>query len=361
MMKTIKKLFSCMRTSSKVLFGIWVVMSAFGAADGQIEGLFYGAFAFAIIIFPIIYILERKHNVVWAELREKFNEAKEKNALEAAKELQQHKEQQRLYEQERKRIEQEEYESNIRNVIFSEQTQTQMRTDISDSIIQIKSAIDNAKNTTDVHQFFNYRYQGLRRTHTILKICENHGEYMTPELERFTDDVLENRAFDVKALVFRCVEKGVFFDQREMFLHYLDVMSDEEKEIIEEMLDEKTISDVSQIDGMEGHEFEYYCAELLNKNGFDQVEVTRGSGDQGVDILAIKDGIKYAIQCKNYMTPLSNKPVQEVNAGKVFYQCHVGVVMTNSTLTPGAKELAKATGVLIWDRTVVQQFIDNAK
>lgn len=113
----------------------------------------------------------------------------------------------------------------------------------------------------------------------------------------------------------------------------------------------------SYIDGIDGHEFEYFCADLLRKNGFTDVSVTPGSGDQGVDVLTEKGGIKYAIQCKNYASALSNTHVQEVNAGKTFYGCHVGVVMTNSTFTPGAKELAKATGVLLWDRAFVQEMM----
>ena len=52
------------------------------------------------------------------------------------------------------------------------------------------------------------------------------------------------------------------------------------------------------------------------KKGFVNVEVTQGSGDQGVDILAQKDDVKYAIQCKRHKNPLGNTPVQEVNAGK---------------------------------------------
>ena len=87
--------------------------------------------------------------------------------------------------------------------------------------------------------------------------------------------------------------------------------------------------------------------------------MTKGSGAQGVDILAIKDSIKYAIQCKNYASHLGNTPVQEVNAGKLYYKCHVGVVMTNSTFTQGAKELAAATGVLLWDRIVLSKMIEN--
>ena len=42
---------------------------------------------------------------------------------------------------------------------------------------------------------------------------------------------------------------------------------------------------------MEGHEFEYFCADLLKQKGFVDVEVTKGSGDYGVDILAEKEGV----------------------------------------------------------------------
>ena len=106
------------------------------------------------------------------------------------------------------------------------------------------------------------------------------------------------------------------------------------------------------IDFMEGHDFEYWCAGLLRHIGFQGVTVTQGSGDQGVDILAQKDGIRYAIQCKRYSSNLGNTPVQEVHAGKMMYNCQIGAVMTNRYFTDGAKQLAAATGVLLWDRDI---------
>lgn len=104
------------------------------------------------------------------------------------------------------------------------------------------------------------------------------------------------------------------------------------------------------IDLMEGHDFEHWCADLLRKVGFTNVEVTRGSGDQGVDILAQKEGIKYAIQCKCYNRPLGNTPIQEVHTGKEMYHCQIGVVMTNQHFTQGAIAVAEKTGTLLWDR-----------
>lgn len=120
-----------------------------------------------------------------------------------------------------------------------------------------------------------------------------------------------------------------------------------------------SISDVTlqHIDLMSGLEFEEYTARLLNKLGYTNVTVTKASGDQGIDVLARKDGVRYAIQCKNYSGKLGNTPVQEVYAGKDFYGCDVGVVITNSTFTAGAYELANRIGVLLWDRNILQDLI----
>lgn len=115
------------------------------------------------------------------------------------------------------------------------------------------------------------------------------------------------------------------------------------------------------VDIMEGHDFEHWCADLLKRNGFSKVEVTPASGDHGVDILAEKDGIHYAIQCKCYSHDLGNTPVQEVYAGKEMYRCQVGVVMTNRYFTAGAKQLAEQTRVLLWDRDKLQSMIESAE
>lgn len=104
------------------------------------------------------------------------------------------------------------------------------------------------------------------------------------------------------------------------------------------------------VDAMEGHDFEQFCAELLERCGYKNVHVTKGSGDQGVDIIAIKNGVRYAFQCKRYSSRLGNKPVQEVHTGKQFYSCAKGVVITNNYFTRGAEDAARRVGVELWDR-----------
>lgn len=110
---------------------------------------------------------------------------------------------------------------------------------------------------------------------------------------------------------------------------------------------------------MEGHEFEHYCAELLEQRGFVEVEVTKGSGDFGIDILAEKEGVTYAIQCKRYHAPVGVKAVQEAYAGRDYYDRMVGVVMTNQYFTTPAVEAAKKLKILLWDGGYLESMMEE--
>lgn len=113
------------------------------------------------------------------------------------------------------------------------------------------------------------------------------------------------------------------------------------------------------MDQMDGQTFEHFCADLLQSNGFSNVEVTQASGDFGIDILAQKDGVTYAIQCKCYAEPVGNHAVQEALSGAQFYHCMVAVVMTNNYFTPAAIETAKRTNVLLWNRDKVLEMVSS--
>ena len=112
-------------------------------------------------------------------------------------------------------------------------------------------------------------------------------------------------------------------------------------------------------DLMEGRDFEYFCADLLEKRGFLDVEVTKGSGDNGVDILAEKDGVTYAIQCKRYDEPVGVKAVQEAYAGRDYYDRMVGVVMSNQYFTKNAADMARKLKILLWDRGYLEEMIEE--
>lgn len=114
-----------------------------------------------------------------------------------------------------------------------------------------------------------------------------------------------------------------------------------------------------EVDEMEGHDFEVYCSRLLRMRGFDEVEVTKGSGDFGVDILAQKEGVTYAIQCKRYEGLVGVKAVQEAYAGRDYYDRMVGAVLTNQYFTKPAIEAAGKLKILLWDREYLTAMMEE--
>lgn len=115
----------------------------------------------------------------------------------------------------------------------------------------------------------------------------------------------------------------------------------------------------SKMDELEGRDFEFFCADLLRGQGFIDVEVTRGSGDFGVDILAEKDGVTYAVQCKRYNAPVGVEAVLRTYGGQAYYERMVGAVMTNQYFTSPAVEAAKKLRILLWDRGYMDAMMED--
>lgn len=107
----------------------------------------------------------------------------------------------------------------------------------------------------------------------------------------------------------------------------------------------------------DGIAFEHYCAHVLRLNSFTDVQVTPASNDYGVDILAIRDEVTYAVQCKLYSTPIGISAIQEIISGREYYGCDIGVVMTNNSFTDNAIELAKKVGgIKLWGHDKLCKF-----
>lgn len=109
----------------------------------------------------------------------------------------------------------------------------------------------------------------------------------------------------------------------------------------------------------DGRSFEIFIASLLNDLGY-EAEATKASNDFGVDVIAEKNKIKYAIQCKYYSNHVGLTAVQEVITGKNYYNCHVAVVATNNYFTKQAQQLAKQNNVILWDEQALLSMINKA-
>ena len=119
---------------------------------------------------------------------------------------------------------------------------------------------------------------------------------------------------------------------------------------------EKNNVKIHDVDGLDGFAFEYLLGALFKQMNY-KVEVTRGSGDQGADIIISKMGRKTVVQAKCYLNNVSNKAIQEVVAAIKYYNADAGMVVTNSYYTKGAKELAEANNIALWDRDKLSQML----
>lgn len=107
-----------------------------------------------------------------------------------------------------------------------------------------------------------------------------------------------------------------------------------------------------------GEEFEQFLCDRINARDGMECEKTKASGDQGVDLIVRVADKKIAIQCKLYSEPVGNSAVQEVVAGRIMYKCDLGCVVTNSTFTNSAKELASATKVELLSYKDIFAYLD---
>lgn len=104
-------------------------------------------------------------------------------------------------------------------------------------------------------------------------------------------------------------------------------------------------------------EYEKYVSACLKDLGF-KARPTKASGDQGADVLAEKNGVSFAIQCKKYSSPVGNKAVQEANAGRDFYKCDYGVVVSNAGFTKSAKQAANACKIILLNDTRLEKLLE---
>lgn len=114
-------------------------------------------------------------------------------------------------------------------------------------------------------------------------------------------------------------------------------------------------SGLRAIDRMSGVEFEEFVAAQLRVAGY-TVTPTASTGDYGVDLIAKKDGVRMAVQCKRLAKAVGVAAVQQVVSGARQHGCHRTVVVTNQTFTKAARQLAITHQCRLVGRTQLQSW-----
>ena len=110
---------------------------------------------------------------------------------------------------------------------------------------------------------------------------------------------------------------------------------------------------------MSGLAFEYFCADVLLIDGFTNIIVTKASADNGVDIMAQKNGESYIFQCKCLTHTCSNKAVQEIVSANTIYRAdHMGVIC-NTKFSTSAKVLANTNKVELYSIGTIKHMLDK--
>ena len=117
-----------------------------------------------------------------------------------------------------------------------------------------------------------------------------------------------------------------------------------------------THSGIAEIDLMDGITFERYLETLFSGLGY-RVHRTRTAGDFGADLVATKEGTRTIVQAKRYTKRVGVRAVQEAVAARGMYQGSEAIVVTNNYYTDQAAILAKANGVVLWDRDYLVNMI----
>ena len=92
---------------------------------------------------------------------------------------------------------------------------------------------------------------------------------------------------------------------------------------------------------LNGWQFEQEVADVFAKHGF-ETEVTKGSGDGGVDIKMQKDNINYIVQCKNHINPVSPNDVRALWGVKDDFGADVAIMVASSGVTEMGLDFIKS-------------------
>jgi restriction system protein len=192
-----------------------------------------------------------------------------------------------------------------------------------------------------LEELIKKHFRALYTKWNQLVIMDEYGNYdfdaFNSEVEYFYENVFLKELHE-KKIDISMTPIGV-----ERFSFYFD---EKFQKILKMSFEEVETNTAEDVENCSPTEFEYICSQALINCGW-TARTTKATGDQGVDVIAEKDDLKLVLQCKKYSTPVGNKAVQEIYAGQQHELADFAAVVTSSTYTKSAKQLASTCGVLL--------------
>jgi HJR/Mrr/RecB family endonuclease len=153
-------------------------------------------------------------------------------------------------------------------------------------------------------------------------------------------------------------QKGINFSGSEICILLSNYIDKREFDLTSKSI---TISN-NNFSKLSGSDFEKLLDRLYKSMGY-SVQLNGKTGDQGCDLIAMKDQERIVIQAKCYNNwNVGNSAIQEVAAAKSHYDCNKAIVITTSGFTSEAMALAKTNNVELISKHLLQKMLlDNLK
>ena len=97
---------------------------------------------------------------------------------------------------------------------------------------------------------------------------------------------------------------------------------------------------------------ETICPIALNFYGFENIIIVRELEDQKIDILAQKDGKRYAVKGVMFHMTMNRELIEETLKGKDFWECDAALMIMDLYADDDEVQLAQENGIELWDLAV---------
>jgi len=119
-------------------------------------------------------------------------------------------------------------------------------------------------------------------------------------------------------------------------------------------------SSIDVVDNMSGVMFEQYIFEHFRRLGYTGYILSKNSSS-GADMILDKGGVNVVVQVKRWKNSVGGDAIQQVIEAMKHYDAKTGIVVTNSTFTESACEMAKEAGIELWDRSKLMELMCKSR
>ncbi|WP_425805569.1 restriction endonuclease [Desulfitobacterium sp. Sab5] len=117
---------------------------------------------------------------------------------------------------------------------------------------------------------------------------------------------------------------------------------------------------VEQLYELTPREFEEWTANLFESLRYEKVTLTPQSNDKGIDVLAEKNGLKIAVQCKKFKGVVGSPSIQTFLGALQNAEAHKGFFITTGTFSVEAEKIALNMPIELYDKVRLVQLIEEA-